>query len=137
MSHTLLSAILTISLVPVISRDGREEPIIKLDMAVVEADVCNCLNIGKEKAVSRSYISACTGYEDRTVREAIERLRKEKAILTCTDGKGYYIASEDEEGSRAAIEWVTGQNRRAESIRASCRGAQKLISRIQQMEMET
>ena len=51
--------------------------------------------------------------------------------------KGYYIASEDEEGSRAAIEWVTGQNRRAESIRASCRGAQKLISRIQQMEMDT
>ena len=67
----------------------------KVDMAVVEADVWNCLHIGKEKAVSRSYIVSCTGYEDRIVREAIERLRREKAILSRTDGKGYYIASED------------------------------------------
>ena len=50
MSHTLLSAILTISLVPVMSRDGREEPMRKVDMAVVEADVWNCLHIGKEKS---------------------------------------------------------------------------------------
>ena len=65
MSHTLLSAILTISLVPVMSRDGREEPMRKVDMAAVEADVWNCLNIGKEKAITSLL---------RTKREAVQRL---------------------------------------------------------------
>lgn len=107
----------------------------RVDMSVVRSDVYNCLGIGKDNAVSREEIRHRTGYNDRTIREGIEQLRKKHAILSLTDGKGYYIATEDTEGVKAAAEWVVGQNRRAKSIRASCRGAQKLISRIQQMEM--
>lgn len=106
-----------------------------LDMAVVKNDVFNCLGVGKDNAVSREDIRQQTGYNDRTIREAIEQLRKKHAIPSLTNGKGYYIATEDAEGAKAATEWVIGQNRRAKSIRASCRGAQKLINRVTQMEM--
>lgn len=105
----------------------------KLDMAIVKRDVFNCLEIGKENAISREDIRLRTHYNDRTIREAIEQLRKRYAILSLTNGRGYYIASEDAEGLKEATEWVIGQNRRARSIRASCRGAQCFIGKLQQM----
>ena len=107
----------------------------KVDMNLAMLIVYNTLGIGKENAVSRRQIVESTGYPDRLIRECIERLREEEPILSATDGSGYYIATEDAQGVTEAVEWVTGQNRRAKSIRKSCSGAQKLISRVQQMEM--
>lgn len=107
----------------------------KVDMNLAMLIVYNTLGIGKENAVSRRQIVESTGYPDRLIRECIERLREEEPILSATDGSGYYIATEDAQGATEAVEWVTGQNRRAKSIRKSCSGAQKLISRVQQIEM--
>lgn len=108
----------------------------KVDMNLAMLIVYNTLGVGKENAVSRRQIAESTGYSDRLVRECIERLREEDPILSATDGSGYYIATEDNNGKEEAFKWATWQNRRADSIRASCRGAQKLIARVQQMEME-
>lgn len=108
----------------------------KVDMSIVKRDVFNCLGVGKENAISRMDIRQRTGYNDRLIREAIERLRKRYAIPSLTNGKGYYIAAEDAQGAAEAAEWVIGQNRRAKSIIASCRGAQKLVARVQQRRME-
>lgn len=108
----------------------------KVDMSIVKRDVFNCLGVGKENAISRMDIRQRTGYKDRLIREAIERLREEYSIPSLTNGKGYYIATEDDEGEAESIKWSIGQNRRADSIRASCRGAQKLVARVQQRRME-
>lgn len=86
----------------------------KVDMNLAMLIVYNTLGIGKENAVSRRQIVESTGYPDRLIRECIERLREEEPILSATDGSGYYIATEDAQGVTEAVEWVTGQNRRAE-----------------------
>lgn len=108
----------------------------KVDMHLAMLIVYNTLGEGKKNAISRKQIAESTGYSDRLVRECIERLREEDPILSAIDGSGYYIATEDDEGAEEALKWAAGQNRRAESIKASCRGAQKLVARVQQMEMK-
>ena len=50
---------------------------------------------GKENAVSREYLANMTGLDDRTVRELIEKARKDVPIISLK--KGYYLPLVEEE----------------------------------------
>ena len=56
------------------------------------------LGIGKENAISRQTLSQITGVGDRQIREAIEALRHDNAILALESGKGYYIPPRTPQG---------------------------------------
>ena len=52
--------------------------------------VLNALKFGKENAIRRRELVALTGLDDRTVRRAIQDLRRTYIILNDQDGQGYY-----------------------------------------------
>lgn len=99
----------------------------KVDMNLAMLIVYNTLGIGKENAVSRRQIVESTGYQDRLIRECIERLREEEPILSATDGSGYYIATEDAQGVTEAVEWVTGQRTAGRSLYGSHAAAHRSL----------
>ena len=55
-----------------------------------EEIVLDAIPFGKEKAVTREYLTAKTGLPDRQVRKAIEEIRRNHIVLNDQDGKGYY-----------------------------------------------
>ena len=52
--------------------------------------VLDAIPYGKDRAVTREYLTAKTGLPDRQVRKAIEEIRRNHIILNDQDGKGYY-----------------------------------------------
>ena len=62
------------------------------------ARVLGCLRHGKDLANNRFWITMKTGLSDRVVRQRIEELRNEgHLICNLQNGKGYFIAENDEE----------------------------------------
>ena len=62
------------------------------------ARVLSCLRHGKDLANNRLWITMKTGLSDRVVRQRIEELRNEgHLICNLQNGKGYFIAENDEE----------------------------------------
>lgn len=60
--------------------------------------VLRCLRHGKGLANTRFWIAMKTGLSDRAVRQRIEELRNEgHLICNLQNGKGYFIAENDEE----------------------------------------
>lgn len=60
--------------------------------------VLRCLRHGKDLANTRFWIAMKTGLSDRAVRQRIEELRNEgHLICNLQNGKGYFIAENDEE----------------------------------------
>ena len=55
-----------------------------------EEIVLDAIPFGKDRAVTREYLTAKTGLPDRQVRKAIEEIRRSHIILNDQDGKGYY-----------------------------------------------
>jgi DNA-binding transcriptional regulator LsrR (DeoR family) len=52
-----------------------------------------CIGIGRENAVTRTELSARTGFPDRTVRRMIAEARDE-GVLILNTGDGYYISND-------------------------------------------
>ena len=62
------------------------------------ARVLSCLRHGKDLANNRFWITMKTGLSDRVVRQRIEELRNEGHLFcNLQNGKGYFIAENDEE----------------------------------------
>lgn len=93
----------------------------------IQAIVYNALGIGKENAISRQTLSQITGVGDRQIREAIEALRHDNAILALESGKGYYIPPRTPQGRQEAAKWIAQQNRRVRSIKAAQSGAKAFV----------
>lgn len=55
-----------------------------------EEIVLDAIPYGKDRAVTREYLTAKTGLPDRQVRKAIEEIRRNHIVLNDQDGKGYY-----------------------------------------------
>lgn len=55
-----------------------------------EEIVLDAIPFGKDRAVTREYLTAKTGLPDRQVRKAIEEIRRNHIVLNDQDGKGYY-----------------------------------------------
>lgn len=55
-----------------------------------EEIVLDAIPFGKDRAVTREYLTAKTGLPDRQVRKAIEEIRRSHIVLNDQDGKGYY-----------------------------------------------
>jgi len=55
----------------------------------------NYIPVGHKNAVTREYLRTVTGLSDRKLRELIKK--SNTLILNLQDGKGYFIASKDED----------------------------------------
>lgn len=92
------------------------------------AAICNVLGVGKKNALSRSDLVVITGASDRQVREAIESLRRNQAILTLPEGNGYYIPEKTLQGRLETERWMRMQNHRVRSIKAAQKGARDFLN---------
>lgn len=79
---------------------------------------------GKENAVSREYLANMTGLDDRTVRELIEKARKDVPIISLK--KGYYLPLVEEE-RQDVQRWLITQGKRGSAIFNSTEGAIKWL----------
>lgn len=59
-------------------------------------DIINYIPHGRKNAVSRSQLVIMTGCNDRDVRKAISKARKEHIILSLENGSGYYQPTADD-----------------------------------------
>lgn len=64
---------------------------------------------------------------NRMLRDGIEVLRADYAVLNRDDGKGYYLPEETDSGRADTKRWHERQERRVQAIRASQAGALKFI----------
>lgn len=63
--------------------------------------VTDYIPVGRENAVSRSYLASMLGVSDRKMRKMIEDERRAGAIiLNAQDGKGYYMTDDLDEMER-------------------------------------
>lgn len=63
--------------------------------------VTDYIPVGRENAVSRSYLAAMLGVSDRKMRKMIEDERRAgEIILNAQDGKGYYMTDDLDEMER-------------------------------------
>ena len=86
-------------------------------------EIIELLKEGKENAVTRETLCAMTGMNDRTIRNEIERLRREYVILNDQDGKGYYLSKNEKEVRR----YVRQEEARAKAIFYRLRPARELL----------
>lgn len=89
--------------------------------------VYNSLGVGYAQARTRKELCQTLRCGDRVLRKAIEHLRGDYPVLTCDDGKGYYLPETGEKGIQDAERWVRRQNRRIRSIKEAEAGAVKFI----------
>lgn len=96
------------------------------------AIVHNAIGIGRENATTRHDLCRMTGLDDRVVRDAIQRIRKDYAVFIGATGKGYYIPRVTREERKTAERWILSQERRAASIKESERGAKIFMKKCDQ-----
>lgn len=61
-------------------------------------EVVNHIPHGSENRISKEALTALTGYNDRTIRQAVEDARRKGIkIVTSSGKKGYYIADNDDD----------------------------------------
>lgn len=83
---------------------------------------------GRMNAISRNSLVTLTGLNDRAVREAISKARRDTPILNMQDGSGYYQPTEDDVDELR--HFVAQETRRAKSIFWSLRSARKAVERL-------
>lgn len=80
---------------------------------------------GKENSVDRGRLAELTGMCDRTNREKLEDVKPTVPVMNDQDGKGYYIATEDE--LQAALARYNREMKRAKKIMRGCGGLRILL----------
>lgn len=99
------------------------------DFEVFAFAVYNALGIGHKNAQTRRELCQKLKCGDRTLRRAIELLRRDYAILSCDDGRGYYLPETTEEGREETKRWLMRQTSRVISIKTAQAGAMKFVGR--------
>lgn len=66
-------------------------------------DILDYIPTGQRNAVTRSELCRRTGLNDRVMRVAIHKARRQIPILNMQDGKGYFIPDMNVEGDRRAL----------------------------------
>lgn len=87
-------------------------------------NIIDYIPTGQSNAISRRQLCVITGLPDREMRKAIERARKDYAILNI-DGSGYFRPAE---GEAYLIErWLRQERSREKSVRDATRGAEMAL----------
>ena len=108
------------------------------DFELFTYSVYNALGVGHQNAQTRRELCHKLHCGDRSLRRAIEALRRNYAILSKDDGKGYYLPETSEAGRDEARQWLKRQNDRMHSIKASQAGAAKFAGQYRrQRQNET
>ena len=87
----------------------------------------NVLGVGHKNAQTRKELCKRLRCDDRMLRDGIEVLRADYAVLNRDDGKGYYLPEETDSGRADTKRWHERQERRVQAIHASQAGALKFI----------
>lgn len=66
-------------------------------------DILDYIPTGQRNAVTRSELCRRTGLNDRVMRVAIHKARRQIPILNMQDGKGYFIPDMNVESDRRAL----------------------------------
>lgn len=88
-------------------------------------NIIEYIPIGHDNAISRKQLCQLTGLPDRLMRKAIERARRDYAILNI-DGSGYFQPEEDE--SYLVERWLRQERSRGKSVEQSMRGAEHFLT---------
>ena len=96
-------------------------------MELFTSALYNALGVGHKNAQTRKELCKRLRCYDRMLREGIEVLRADYAVLNRDDGKGYYLPEETDSGRADTKRWHERQERRVQAIRASQAGALKFI----------
>lgn len=99
------------------------------DFEIFTCSVYNALGVGHTNAQTRRQLCQKLQCGDRTLRRAIEALRRDYAILSRDDGRGYYLPETTEEGREETKRWLMRQNSRVISIKTAQAGAMKFVGR--------
>ena len=86
----------------------------------IEYRVLQVLAHNKGHRVSRRRLAQQVGHEDRNVRDAVRRLRKEKGLPICItrDGSGYWYGTRDEYEQTVIADYISKICDMAETVRA-------------------
>lgn len=105
-----------------------------LELGALACAIYNSLGVGYKKATTRRELSRQFGREDRFIRDELERLRHDYAILNRDDGAGYYLPETTAEGLEDTIGWYMRQESRKKAITEAQAGALKFIRSFEGME---
>ncbi len=95
------------------------------DFELFTCSVYNALGVGHTNAQTRRQLCQKLHCGDRTLRRAIEALRRDYAILSRDDGHGYYLPETTEEGREETKQWLKRQGSRIKSIKTAQAGAMR------------
>lgn len=87
-------------------------------------NIIDYIPIGRDNAIGRKQLCQVTGLPDRLMRKAIERARRDYAILNI-DGSGYFQPAEGE--AYLVERWLRQERSREKSVRDATRGAKRAI----------
>jgi hypothetical protein len=94
-------------------------------------EFANLIPVGHKNGVTRSFLCAVTGMNDRTVRQMIHEARRIIIILNLQDGSGYYVPDMEDETDRMELKrYVKQEESRLKSIGWSLAAARKTLSEI-------
>lgn len=99
------------------------------DFEIFTCSVYNALGVGHTNAQTRRQLCQKLHCGDRTLRKAIETLRRDYAILSRDDGRGYYLPETTEEGREETKQWLRRQGSRIKSIKTAQAGAMRFAGR--------
>lgn len=91
-------------------------------------NIIDYIPYGKENAIRRSSLVMLTGMNDRAVRSAISKARRETPILNMQDGSGYYRPTQNDVDELK--HFVSQEESRAKSIFFSLKAARKAVKRL-------
>lgn len=86
--------------------------------------ILQAIGTGESGAVSAEQLTMITGLNDRELRKAVERLRRDGYVIISSEG-GYYYPETVEEVKR----YISKESRRARSIFFTLRSARELLNR--------
>ena len=94
-------------------------------------NILDYINTGKKNAVTRTQLCIVTGLDDRTVRYAISKARREMPILNMQDGGGYFIPDMNcDEEIEMLKKYVKQETTRGKSIFWALIGARKTLKNL-------
>lgn len=91
-------------------------------------DILDYIPYGKENAIRRGSLVLLTGMNDRGVREAISKARRNTPILNMQDGSGYYRPTKEE--LPELRRYVAQEEKRAKSVFYSLKSARDAAKRL-------
>ena len=88
-------------------------------------NIIDYIPIGQSNAISRKQLGIASGLPDRVMRKAVERARRDYAILNTQDGSGYFRPAPGE--AYLTERWLRQERSRERSVRDATRGAERAI----------